>query len=222
MTRGALAKQEIVNARHPECHEEFKKGVGSILRQWTALELAVFHQWGGASSTERASLLVEELTTEFFAPDKVYKDDVSFILEDYLEANFSTICEDGSPDELGDLLVLMWQQCCVGDFTLVNNATSREVARSAAGGVVGQSQGLEGGDVDDGSDDGINNNDALFADQAELMAIRGEELGTIEEDGTTDMIEDSTPAPPAVDVDGFETVARGKKSKKSNKRSYQI
>ena len=31
--------------------------------------------------------------------------DISFVLEDYMELNFNTILEDGSTDELGDLLV---------------------------------------------------------------------------------------------------------------------
>lgn len=31
--------------------------------------------------------------------------DISFVLEDYMEVNFNTILEDGSTDELGDLLV---------------------------------------------------------------------------------------------------------------------
>lgn len=47
---------------------------------------------------------MREITAEFFAPERVYKDDISFYLDDYLEANFSTICEDGSSEELGELL----------------------------------------------------------------------------------------------------------------------
>lgn len=31
--------------------------------------------------------------------------DISFVLEDYMELNFNTILEDGSTDELGELLV---------------------------------------------------------------------------------------------------------------------
>ena len=55
--------------------------------------------------------------------------DISLILEDYMETEFNTILEDGSPDELGELLVTMWRQCGEGDFTLVTNALAREYVR---------------------------------------------------------------------------------------------
>lgn len=35
----------------------------------------------------------------------IFLQDISFVLEDYMEVNFNTILEDGSTDELGDLLV---------------------------------------------------------------------------------------------------------------------
>ena len=52
----------------------FKEGLRSIFRQWTGLELAVFHQWGGPSSTERAEALMEEVLGMFQGVDKIYKD----------------------------------------------------------------------------------------------------------------------------------------------------
>ena len=52
----------------------FKEGLRSIFRQWTGLELAVFHQWGGPSSTDRAEALMEEVLGMFQGVDKIYKD----------------------------------------------------------------------------------------------------------------------------------------------------
>ena len=52
----------------------FKEGLRSVFRQWTGLELAVFHQWGGPSSTERAESLMEEVLGMFQGVDKIYKD----------------------------------------------------------------------------------------------------------------------------------------------------
>ena len=54
---------------------------------------------------------------------------MSLILEDVMENDFNTICEDESPDELGDLLCTMWRQCGEGDFNLVTNALAREYTR---------------------------------------------------------------------------------------------
>jgi hypothetical protein len=46
-----------------------------------------------------------------------------------MESDFNTLCEDESPDELGELLVTMWKQCGDGDFTLATNALAREFTR---------------------------------------------------------------------------------------------
>lgn len=199
-TRSQAAKLAIINSRNPQSIEAFKEGVGSVLRQWTALELAVFHQWGGANSKERADELVTELIQLFLSPEKVYKDDISLILEDYLESQFSTICEDGSPDELGELLCEMWRQCLDGDFTLVHNALAREYVRHE---VISQSQGLDNGDIDDDESD-----EEETADKQEGII-----LDTIQE------IEEEQEKMPLVDEDGFQTVVRGKKSKG---KSYKI
>ena len=44
ITRAAASKAAILQSRHPQHGEAFKEGLGSTLRQWTALELAVYHQ----------------------------------------------------------------------------------------------------------------------------------------------------------------------------------
>lgn len=121
----------------------------------------------------------------------------------------------------------MWQQCVVGDFTLVHNAQERERAKAEAGGAVAKSQGLEaGGDVDDEADDGINNNEKLLADREELMEVTvevGKMDSIAEEEEGGDMVAGDVATEPTkpvlvVDVDGFETVQRGK----GKKRSYKI
>ena len=127
----------------------------------------------------------------------IYKDDITLILEDYLETHFSTICEDGSPEELGELLIEMWRQCLDGNFTLVHNALAREYVRHE---VVSQSQGLDNGDIDEDSDN---------EETAEKQ--EGAILDTIQE------IEEEEEKMPLVDEEGFQSVVRGKK-----KKSYKI
>lgn len=113
------------------------------------------------------------------------------LIEDYCDSNFSMVCEDGSPDEIGELLVMMWNQCSQGDFTLVQNAIGREQARQN---VVSASQGLEGGDIVD--EDDMEGGDAY--------------IETIEE-------ETEEPPAPIVDEDGFQTVTRARKPRKCKK-----
>ena len=50
LTRAAAARLAEINSRHPQAIQAFKEGIGSVLRQWTALELAIHHQWGNNSN----------------------------------------------------------------------------------------------------------------------------------------------------------------------------
>jgi len=60
---------------HPQARQAFQEGLESILRQWTALELAVLNQWGGPSSGDKANQLYEELLTKFTARSaQLYRD----------------------------------------------------------------------------------------------------------------------------------------------------
>jgi hypothetical protein len=114
------------------------------------------------------------------------------LIEDYVDAEFSMVCEDDSPDELGELLTIMWRECTEGKFDLVNNALGRE-SEQARQGVIASSQGLEGGDAidEDEDEDGGDYSEETMQQYEEAMEAAG----------------------PVVDEDGFETVARGKKGK---------
>lgn len=191
------SKAQVLN-NHPQAVEAFKEGVGSILRQWTALELAVYHQWGGSDSSSRAEALREELIELFLGPDKVYKDDISLLLEEYLECEFNTILEDGSPDELGEIIVQMWRECCEGNFTTVTNILAKEFVRHE---MITQSQGLSGGDVVDDED-------------IELQSAAQQEQQI--ELGQTDEVEAEAPLP-LVDADGWEVVNKSKNKRKNYK-----
>lgn len=196
----------ILADRHPQALESFKEGLGSVLRQWTALELAVYHQWGGPTSSIRAEKLQEELIELFMSPDKVYKDDISLLLEEYLECEFNTICEDGSPDELGELIVNMWRECCTGSFNLVTDVLAREFVRHE---MISRSQGICGkGDIADDADDDV--------DTTALEQVVHEEVMQLP---TLDSIMETEEAPELVDPDGWEKVQRSKKSKK---KQYKI
>ncbi|KAJ1424836.1 Pre-rRNA-processing protein TSR2-domain-containing protein [Ochromonadaceae sp. CCMP2298] len=220
ITRAQAARQAEIATWHPQAVSAFTEGVGSILRQWTALELAVHYQWGGPSSSDRADDLVKELVDMYLGPDRIYKDDVELVLEDYLETNFSTICEDGSPLELGDVFCDMWRQCIAGDFTLVTNALSRECLWHKT---ITQLEGLNNRDAGNGSDDGMEDAEAqIQAGVSERLAA--EALGTIPEGEEGGAMEasvftavETVAFVPEVDVDGFETVARGKKTRKTPK-----
>eukprot|EP01035_Chromulina_nebulosa_P017324 gene17324-22865_t len=196
----------IIASRHPQTNEMFSLGMNSIFRQWTALDLAIHHGWGGPSSLNKVNDMFNEIFELFQGPERVYKDDVSLILEDYLETFFNTICEDGSPDEVGDILVNMWRKCCDGDFTFVESIIKKENNRTD---VLKASQGLDNGDAIDSDDE----NDGIPI----LEAISEDNNVMSNEDNNNDMnvIDDEDNNKP--NEEGWETVTRSK-NKKTNKR----
>ncbi len=62
---------------HPQAKEAFKEGLESVLRQWTALELAVVNEWGGSNSSIKAQQLLDELLHQFQSARQTVYVDVS-------------------------------------------------------------------------------------------------------------------------------------------------
>lgn len=136
--------------------------------------------------------------------------DVALVLEDFMETEFNAVCEDGSPDEIGEVLAQMFRACCAGDFSMVERTLHNERVRADSG--KRNSVGIDRGDAvlsddedEDGRVDGAQENMLLEA------IAEGAEGG---EDGGMDVeAPELIPAPrvPIVDEDGFETVVRRSK-----------
>jgi len=182
-------KQQIPQI-DPKSFQAFKEGVESVFRQWTALELAIANQWGGVNSIQKAEILLQKTLSLFCGKERIYKDDVEIMLEEYMELELQTICEDNSPQELSLLLVDMWRQCEGGDFTLVTNALAREYCRHEV-------KALEKS-IEMTEDDELDENE-----------IKMETVMEIEDEIDTAEIAASIPR---VDAEGFEIV--GKKSRR--------
>lgn len=201
---------------HPDTGPKFKEGLLSVFRQWTALELAVHNQWGGPDSARNAEAMVNEIIDLFLnTHERIYKDDVSLILDDILESQFNVVCEDESTEEIGDILCRMFNQCYCGDFTLVTETLRKEHLRHE---VVKKSQGLSATGDNMESDD-EDDADQLNENQSEVMSASNAALnGTIFNMGNMDTDVEPKPTfvkpPPIIDEDGFETVVKHRKPKK--------
>ena len=162
-----------------------------MLRQWTALELAIHNSWGGSNSREKAKELNDMIIHMFNKPEKVYKDDLVILLEDELEVNFNVICEDGSIEEIAELVIEMWKKCGDGDFTIAINTLGREANRFE---VINKSQGIDQGDAIDDDDDDDDD-------------VGGMELDTnMDVDDNTNIKKEKPQK--VIDEEGFETVFR--------------
>jgi pre-rRNA-processing protein TSR2 len=195
-------------ARHPQAADAFSQATGSIFRQWTALELAVSHGWGGMESQEKFDYLVEDVIAMFDGKKRLYKDDIQLFLEDVLEQDFQTICEDGSPGEVGELLCTLYRECGEGDFVRVTNILNAERVRAGQN-VMQHSQGL-----DTGTGDAILPGDVESDDGMEMEM----EMGGIqeEEEMGMGMAIPSAPVGPIIDEDGFQTVTKKKGKGRGN------
>lgn len=151
MTRSRAAHAADIEKMTGANLEAFQEGVKSVLRQWTVLELGIYHQWGGnLSAADVYNDLYTQLMNLFFGTNKFYKDDVLLLLEDYIEDKFNILCEDGSPDELSQLFCMLWAECIEGNHNSVRVIMSREQQRQS---VVQQSRGIQDGDAMDSDDD---------------------------------------------------------------------
>jgi len=123
-----------------------------------------------------------------------------------MDEDFQTVCEDGSPAELGELFCTMWRACGAGDFALVHNALNSEKARAE---VLARSHGLDSttGDALDSDDD----------DDDGGMDVEGDAMMAVEEEEAVAAETEEVTAPPLVDADGFMTA--GKKKKKNKQKS---
>lgn len=221
--------QKAVANRHPDTIPHFQQGLEAVFRMWTALELALFHQWGGSNGSNVATELQEEVMAMFLAPERVYKDDVSLVLEDYMETYFQIILEDGSADEIGELLCVLWRKCAEGDFSMKEGILEQERRRTSA---VSTSQGLDGGGDEMDSDDEVEgavefgDNQARMAEGLQdntVFTKMGGGVGSAGGTGMDKMMEDEQEeeAPSLVDADGFELVVVGQKKKKGKAKRGQ-
>lgn len=116
------------------------------------------------------------------------------ILEDYLDTEFHTVCEDGSIEELSELFIQMKRECDEGIFNLATVTQSRKRSRQD---VLTQSKGIdtEGDAVDecDRDDEVKDLNEEVIATANEISSV---------------------PIAPIVDEDGFEQVSSRRRKKK--------
>jgi hypothetical protein len=68
-------KPTNISQRTEEAKQAFREGVRSVCRQWTALELAIHHGWGGSDSVQKADNLMAEIIALFEdSTERIYKD----------------------------------------------------------------------------------------------------------------------------------------------------
>lgn len=173
--------------------EYFEYSVKLALSRWTALRFAIEGEWGGGDMRRKYEILVEEILHVFKYNKTVYPDDLVLNIGEYVEVEFGLLCEDGSVEELSELLVLLADECKKGDYNRVK--TLHEQVQSLIPiNLKGAKVRTEG----DGSENGV------MEDGEGAEGQEGGEAMQQEEE-------------PMVDADGFMTVRRSTRRKAAPK-----
>ncbi|KAJ8525550.1 hypothetical protein ON010_g15563 [Phytophthora cinnamomi] len=89
----------------------FEYSVKLALARWTALRMAVEGEWGGGDTRRKYEILLEEILNVFKYNKTVYADAMVDNISGYVETEFGLICEDGSVEEISELLTVLADEC---------------------------------------------------------------------------------------------------------------
>ncbi|XP_058825720.1 uncharacterized protein LOC131685788 [Topomyia yanbarensis] len=95
----------IVPPSLAQLQAQFKEVVENVFNRWTALRLAVEHGMGGSLGVNTALEIIDYITCFCTENKKVDSHDLREVLEEIMDQEFETICEDESIDEISDILM---------------------------------------------------------------------------------------------------------------------
>ncbi|KAJ8967075.1 hypothetical protein NQ317_018656 [Molorchus minor] len=96
--------------------EPFTRVVQQIFNNWAALKLAVEHSMGGPDSKQTAIECMNYMVQFCLYETNVDVDSIQEALEDIMDEEFETICEDNSPKEIALVLFKFLQLFRAGDL----------------------------------------------------------------------------------------------------------
>lgn len=192
-----------------EARPLFEEAATLLFRRWTALNLAIENQWGGASSVEKADTIWAETMEWFYKHKEHYSDDLGMELEDSLEHDFNMKLEDGSPYEVAKMLVLLHNELLQRNEKTLNKlrqtapvpvAASRSERVDRDGTVVAGAGEASSSDSDSDMDE-----DDMDADEAAAGAGMQPSHGVPQQ-----------PKGPVIDEEGFELVQKRRPRSRAN------
>lgn len=89
----------------------FEYSVKLALARWTALRMAIEGEWGGGDTRRKYELLLEEILAVFKYHKVVHTDAMAENIGGYVETEFGLLCEDGSVEEMAELLTVLADEC---------------------------------------------------------------------------------------------------------------
>eukprot|EP00400_MALV-I_sp_L67-5_P000647 gene647-318_t len=197
--------------------ESFKVAGRKVFDGWTALTLAVEHGWGGRDSRKKKEdffvNVMEGIAASKWQPDNEnHVATVAEGLEEFLEDNFNTTCEDGSTHVVAKLLLDLFVKAKAGDYSLAEAIMQQHVADINTCKGEDRTEFVDPSLIDESDDDGMTGQvgqqqpNAASSSGGQMFDEHGNFIGG----GTT---EEQKPkkekVEPIIDDDGFETVQKG-------------
>ncbi|GLE01303.1 hypothetical protein PINS_up010133 [Pythium insidiosum] len=81
--------------------------------------MAMEGEWGGGDMRRKYEILLEEILHIYKYNKNVYADDMALNISEYVESEFGLICEDGSVEEVAELMNSLAEECKKGQFERV-------------------------------------------------------------------------------------------------------
>eukprot|EP00290_Baffinella_frigidus_P019825 CAMPEP_0180217458 /NCGR_PEP_ID=MMETSP0987-20121128/16963_1 /TAXON_ID=697907 /ORGANISM="non described non described, Strain CCMP2293" /LENGTH=184 /DNA_ID=CAMNT_0022177031 /DNA_START=14 /DNA_END=565 /DNA_ORIENTATION=- len=108
--------------------ELFPEAVRSVFERWTALNLAVSHNWGDGDSLSKREELITNCCGGFMNGKKIDPTEVEDFLDGYMLANYTTEADDESPKEVSYLLCRIYDLLAAGQLEEAQNLLASPIA----------------------------------------------------------------------------------------------
>lgn len=164
--------------------EYFEYSVKLALSRWTALRFAMEGEWGGGDMRRKYEILLEEILHLFKYNKTIYPDDLALNISEYVESEFGLICEDGSVEELSELLVVLADECKKGAYERVKtlheqvqslfpiNLKNAKVRTEGGSGADGSSMDMDDGDDESHGGEQVQEQEQEMVDADGFMTVR--------------------------------------------------
>uniref|UniRef100_A0A7S0Y8A4 Pre-rRNA-processing protein TSR2 homolog n=1 Tax=Polytomella parva TaxID=51329 RepID=A0A7S0Y8A4_9CHLO len=193
------------NVMAPEHRPLFEEGVALIFAKWTALRLAVDNKWGGDNSEEKAQFLMEDIIDWFYKQRDHFTDDLEVELDEAILHDFNVEAEDGSPKQVSQALIQLYQEVQKGQMDMLEHL--RRLEAEGAKKSKKQVMDLDGTIMEAGIDDMKDSSSDDEGSDAEMGDVAME----ADEAPLAIPIAEPEIKAPIVDEDGFTMIQKGRR-----------
>ena len=97
----------------------FEQAIRGLMKCWSTLRLCVENHFGGANSEQKRDVMIEGLIAKFKAKgNTINPSTIIDYLYNFFEQKMMADCEDGSIEDIAELIIRLCAECFEGDVAL--------------------------------------------------------------------------------------------------------